>query len=428
MQPRQPAKGAFGGGVPQSPSVPPFQANPGPVPGRAGSPPPLQPVGAPMQMSNQYVRTPIVKYSRRMRVGKIHPVKVTLASHSAPSLGFQSSNASFDPPVVIQVTVPGAIVTPPHVIVPLAGGEASFYVQPLMAGRLVGGRVEFLSQGRKIGEVNLPMKANRGRLAKWLFLFAILVPFIINFFPDLSFTDRVRPTVPPPEEKKKPFPASQPDEHVAANTEWMLTSLRTQPPGKEPGKETPAKEKPQAPEKQNGQKDTKSDANTKPQKPAPRKPESDPGAVDPDDQPPRLVPHRPGNAELTIPYKGEDAIWAWVRSKLHEYGYQTKQTSLASTEAHNPIVDLVTINRHYEITSEGSQEWNTGKAMSLGLYYAEPVLRFLYRLFIVFPRTLPFGDLIYGLVFLSLAALVWLARNPNRRTIKGPVMNIHVGS
>ncbi len=80
------------------------------------------------------------------------------------------------------------------------------------------------------------------------------------------------------------------------------------------------------------------------------------------------------------------------------------------------------------MTDESPGNWTTPKLLATGLFYVEPALRFLYRGFIEFPRTWPLGDLIYFAAFLTLAGLVWMMTNPNRRTIKGPVMNIHVGS
>ncbi len=239
MQSRQPTRGNAAGGS-YSPSVPPFVTNPpqdvGVPYSRRNSPAPLQPVGAPMQMSNQFVRTPVVRYSSRMRVGRIHSMKVSLATNGVPSLASRVPTGHLIRPSSSSSTVPGAVVTPPHVIVPLTGGDAHFYVQPLMPGKLVGAKVEFLSQGRRIGEVPLRMKANRGRLAKWLFFFALILPFVINFFPELSFTDKVRPAPakPAPEEKKpaKQLPAStvQPEEWVLEDAEDLMMLVMTQPP------------------------------------------------------------------------------------------------------------------------------------------------------------------------------------------------------
>jgi hypothetical protein len=58
------------------------------------------------------------------------------------------------------------------------------------------------------------------------------------------------------------------------------------------------------------------------------------------------------------------------------------------------------------------------------MHYSETTIRLLYRLFIVFPKSWPFGDLIYSIAFLALAAIFWMYTGPNRRKVKGPTMDI----
>ncbi|HQR43003.1 MAG TPA: hypothetical protein PLX97_09980, partial [Gemmatales bacterium] len=141
MQPKPPtSRGPMAGPAYQPPSNPPVSPNIGQLP--TGN----RPTGGSeqrLQSSNQYLRTPVVRYSSRMRVGKLHPIEVTLGGANGAPEPFkpQSQSGGFDPPIVVQVSAPGAIVTPPHVIIPVSGGTASFVVQPLMSGKLAGAKV-----------------------------------------------------------------------------------------------------------------------------------------------------------------------------------------------------------------------------------------------------------------------------------------------
>jgi hypothetical protein len=123
--------------------------------------------------------------------------------------------------------------------------------------------------------------------------------------------------------------------------------------------------------------------------------------------------------------RGEDAIWAWTRNLLEQAGYPTK---LSKTESLDAIGTLLTAQREYEITGECRQEWSTQRLMAVIMYYVEPVARLLYRFLIDFPKSWAFGDLIVPLFFLALAAIAWILTSPNKRKIKGNVLDIRLAA
>ena len=491
MQPKPPAgRGPGAGSSYQPPSAPPIGSRVAPPP---QAPAPVnRPTGGSeqrLQSSNQYLRTPVVRYSSRMRVGKLHPLQVSLASEGGQELFKpQTQSGGFDPPIVVQVSVPGAIVTPPHVIVPISGGNASFVVQPLMSGKLPGAKVEFLAQGRKVSEIPLPMRANRGRLAKLLFLFAILLPFIIHFFPNLSYRDSFRsnegpspasraaiqqmiegaPERPIPQggrgfrganimapkndeaPNKSDVPAEKDDtQRKAGNKQkegekpqdeqgylerdagWLMTIVALQEPS--PGKQPPPNNKVdpdilRQPTRESraenpgvGSASKQLPPNKKGDPDVLRQPTRESRAENPGIGP-VLTTNQPAR-NLGPQYTGEDAIWAWTRNVLEREGYETKKIPVDSVGG---ISSLFVADRPYEIVGENTTQWGTSRLMAKALYYAEPVLRLLYRLFIVFPLSWQFGDLIYACCFLLLAGLIWLYTGPNRRKVKGPVMDIRL--
>lgn len=420
MQPKPPPRGPLAGPSyqpPSSPPVPQSQLN------RQGS----GEIG--LQSSNQYLRTPVIRYSSRMRLNKLHPLKVSLTgvNGEVEALRPQSQSGGFDPPVVVQVSVPGAIVTPPHVIIPISGGEAQFVVQPIMTGRLTGARVEFLSQGRKVSEVQLPMKVNRGYLAKFFLFLALLLPILIHFLPELNYVSKTP--------NRKP---------VANNAGPAATPVRgvtspTKRAPEQPGKKTsmldvigstmillqdsPAKNEKKAADaksvedKAESKTGTTGTTQTKPQG------ESSGGntrglslTV-----PPANRDLDPAGTSTGASYTGEDAIWAWTRAKLEREGYRTE---LVPSRDLSAMEQLFTFDKKYEIVKESNSEWSTTRVAAIAMHYAESTLRMLYRVFIVFPKSWPFGDLIYSLVFLALAAIFWMYTGPNRRKIKGPTMDI----
>lgn len=485
MQPKPPiGRGPLPGPSyqpPSAPPVPPRGTGGIPVAGsaRSGGSGPVG-SGQRLQSSNQYLRTPVVRYSSRMRVGKLHPLRVTLTGSNNEALAMkpETQSGGFDPPIVVQLSVPGALVTPPHVIIPVSGGEAQFVVQPLIAGKLTGARIEFLAQGRRVSELALPMKANRGYLAKALFLLALLLPFIIHYFPSLTYvsqistprTDIVRPdgaglpnrsrlgastknsVAPAKNESKSPSKTDSPEKGSQkgesksspstgskTNGEAGKDSVKEKTKDAEPGKQpvTPEKKSPPAAMGSNNALLTYPLMTMLLAHQEPTKESEEPSA----NSRSRLsftssgrvgaIGAPQGGSESAnqtqakdgTPYTGEDAIWAWVRNLLEREGYGTK---LIPTQSYAGLGSLLAVDRKYEITKDSTLDWTTGRLLANVMYYCEPVLRFLYRIFIVLPMTLPFGDLILSAIFLALAGLVWMYTNPNRRKLKGPMMDIRL--
>lgn len=444
MQQKPLPRGPMAGPSYQPPSAPPTPGG-----GRPGGPEQQR-----LQSSQQYLRTPVVRYSSRMRVGKLHPLKVTLTGVSGEAEAFkpQTLSGGFDPPVVVQVTVPGALVTPPHVIIPISGGEANFVVQPLMTGKLVGAKVEFLAQGRKVSEVALPIKANRGTLAKLLVVFALLLPFLIHFLPVPTFEERPEVKAPPIQSMMRP--RRQPPATVAVPAKNPSKTESNAPAPEKKTIEAPEKTRTSDKQPEKNSEKTAQDltANTflslllmiqdsgkttekTGQPPAEKVAPAEPANASrrqggggttlgvtrqnfPEPEP------KPGSeAPAGIVRRGEDAIWAWTRNLLEQAGYPTK---LVKTESLNAIGTMLSAQREYEITGECRQEWGTQRLMAVIMYYMEPVARLLYRFFIVFPKTWAFGDLILPLFFLALAAIIWIFTSPNKRKLKGTVMDIRL--
>jgi hypothetical protein len=378
--------------------------------------------------SSQYLRTPVIRYSSRMRVGKLHRLNVTLAGNAEARTPTPATSGGFEPPLVVQVSVPGALVTPAHVILPLGGGEANFYIQPMAAGKLNGAKVEFLSQGRRVGEVPVRMKANHGRLAFWLFLLAIALPFLIHLLPRPSFLDTT-PLGKPGREVVKPAP------EVPGLSAPLDGSIRKAEPSKnETPPKTGGKQSSLMPEINDGISGVEFDL----EEPSTlmivpvmfqEKKETRPSPML---QRPRnpAAPAVGGPAQETgIRYEGEDAIWAWIKSLVVSAGYPVKLSSVTASGAGGVdiLFDYLLYKRQYVIDGESEHDWDTKRLMAITLYYAEPVLCELYRFFFVFPANMPFGDLIYFFGFLALAALVWTATKPNRTRVRGPLMDIRVG-
>lgn len=419
MQPKPPPRGPLAGPAYQPPSNPPVPQQPN----RQGT----GELG--LQSSNQYLRTPVVRYSSRMRLNKLHSMKVSLTGVNGEieALRSQSQSGGFDPPVVVQVSVPGAIVTPPHVIIPVSGGEAQFVIQPIMTGRLTGARVEFLSQGRKVSEVQLPMKVNRGYLAKFFLLLALLLPFLIHFMPELSHVSKIP--------NKKQIGNNNRTGRAGA---WAVSSAIELPSNRSMDELTPLSSQPDnktgvleflgstvillqdSPPAKNEKTAPKDDL------PAENKPQGSP----PGGRGGNPMGNAPASSTLDqvsmnngVSYTGEDAIWAWTRSKLEREGYRTEliQGETVSSES---LRRLLTVEKKYEITKESNADWSTSRLFAIGMHYSETTIRLLYRLFIVFPKSWPFGDLIYSIAFLALAAIFWMYTGPNRRKVKGPTMDI----
>jgi hypothetical protein len=420
MQPKPPPRGPLAGPSYQPPSSPPV---PLPQPNRQGS----SEMG--LQSSNQYLRTPVIRYSSRMRLNKLHPLKVSLTgvNGEVEALRPQSQSGGFDPPVVVQVSVPGAIVTPPHVIIPVSGGEAQFVVQPIMTGRLTGARVEFLSQGRKVSEVQLPMKVNRGYLAKFFLFLALLLPILIHFLPELNYVNKTPNRKPV---ANNPGPGAAPVRGVTAPVKRA-----PEQPGKKTSmldvigstmillQDTPAKNEKSDVKKTDGAKADETKAGSSSSAPNKSQGESSGGgnrglSLSVPVAPPNLDP---SGTTTGASYTGEDAIWAWTRAKLEREGYRTE---LVPSRDLSAMEQLFTFDKKYEIVKESNSEWSTTRVAAIVMHYAESTLRMLYRVFIVFPKSWPFGDLIYSLVFLALAAIFWMYTGPNRRKVKGPTMDI----
>ena len=470
MQPKfPPSRGPLPGPSYQPPSNPPIpaQGQPGSasIAGRASGSVTADNGG--LQTSNQYLRIPIVRYSSKMRVGKQHPMRISLtgANGEADLVKPQSLSGGFDPPIVIQVTIPGALVTPAHQIIPLSGGDANFIIQPISSGKLKGAKVEFLSQGRKISEIPLPIRANKGSLAKWLLLLGILLPLLINLMPELIYQDRLLPMAEPVRRGQMTVTDS-----LNSLTVPLPAPLKNQNNG-EAGKNPPAKKTPEKSlEKTPGKSLEKTNEKT-PGKPsallmdfnqlhylmsellvAVQPPVTnrvtrntsafDIKSVDPSGQVEIPAKKQPdvGKAETSNPetsgsnainnrfviYRGENAIGAWIRHKVNLNGYATSSVSPDLND--NEFSRFFSVSREYQITGETSKEWTLSRVGAMGLYYLEPVIRWLHRVFIQFPRDIPFADLGFGLFFITLSIIVWVLTSPNRKKIKGSIMDIRLAN
>jgi hypothetical protein len=433
MQPKPPPRGPLAGPSYQPPSSPPVpNASPRQATGEGG-----------LHSSNQYLRTPVVRYSSRMRLGKLHPLKVSLTGSNGEveSLRPQSQSGNFDPPVVVQVSVPGAIVTPPHVIIPVSGGEAQFVVQPIMTGRLSGARVEFLSQGRKVSEVLLPMKVNRGYLAKFFLLLAILLPFLIHFMPMPTHVSKLSNkkqignnnnniregrtvrALASLDGSPEPNSLSQTQLHQLVESTILILDVKKAGDSKQAQDKTgePKKsESKQAPKQEKSLVDgTEQDKQTR-KETTPQGGEGGANRSSVQGNPPANL--NPDAITVAgISYTGEDAIWAWTRSRLEREGYRTE---LFQDDLGSSLPQLLAVEKRYKIVKESNAEWSTSRLFAIIAHYSESTVRLLYRLFIEFPKSWPFGDLILSLAFLALSAIFWMYTGPNRRKIKGPTMDI----
>ena len=511
MQPKPlPGRSPLAGPSYQPPSAPPVPAAANA--NRAANLP--AGVDARLQATSQYLRTPVIRYSSRMRVGKLHPMRVSLVSgdgNTPEANVIQSLSGGFDPPIVVQVTAPGALVTPPHLVIPISAGEANFNVQPLISGPIKGAKIEFLSQGRKVAEVPLTMRANKGGWAKFFLWLGLLLPFIINFFPDLVFTEqrgsrassyepenfdlgpiRIRPSMGQggaagggnsKPQSKTPDKSKAPDKAAPSKNDQPKADA---PKKDDAGKDNVEKKTPEAPSKAPVNKNhvpakkaillpdinqwrlahtlitLQSPGDDKPaQKPVEKtlnkdapKQDTPSKTAEPSDQPKtqfglsesatirslsRPADARPpggtgaGNqptttktadpiAAATITYQNEDAIWAWARSKVQANGYQTRVMPRLGSDMNS----LLGFDRKFEITEDSKSDWSLKKIGAITLYYIEPGLRFLYRIFIDLPRNWPFADLLYGLIFLGLGIFLWIYTGPNRTKVKGKVMDIRL--
>lgn len=494
MQPKLPPhRGPLAVPSYQPPSAPPVTVHgPGAVAGNSDrSSGQLPKMERGQQTSNQFLRTPFVRYSSVMRVGKQHPMRISLtgANGDVEPAKPQSLSGGFDPPILVQVTIPGALVTPSHQIIPLSGGDANFLVQPISSGKLKGAKVEFLSQGRKISEIPLPIKANKGLLSKWLLALGILLPIVINFMPNLSYrlqsidvSDKGAPSPSSGNNRLSPnFGGTNPTGKARTTpTNSLEKNNKVTVPSKS-SETSPEKSPEKAPEKFPEKKSVKSPSLTysfdavevfaiatliavqDPAKNAtdPTKSDSKPSlenkalpSKSETTRPPVRLENNarvgPSNVTLDkdnksiatqnstnstselevtdhlITYRGEDAIWAWIRHKLYQQGYKTK--TIPGKEYEDRVSQFLIVNRNYEITGESSKELSTSRIGVIGLYYLEPVLRFLYRVFIQFPKDIPLADLWYGLFFIALGIIAWVMTGPNRKKIKGSVMDIRLAS
>lgn len=405
MQPKQPVSH---GTSYQPPSAPPVSS--------------AAPVISPLP--NQNIRVPVVRYTSPMRVGKLHSLRVSLDGGDALSTKTQAKSSVLNSPIVVQLSVPGAVVTPPQVFLPVSGGEAQFVVQPLTSGNLSGAKVEFLTQGERLSELVLPMKANRGYLVKSLLILALLLPFIIHLFPDLNYASKITPKFDPKAALLKEEEASKkgvaPESPLGKDAGPGKTEKKTPEGNKDNGKE---KEKTTPAEKKTPQLSWLFEENIL-------------------DEHLSLVAlatltmnpdvKGTGSAGSTngknstegrsgLNYTGEDVIWAWTRGKLENEGYTTKLVPYSAKPSVDP---MFVFDRKYEVTNAPATFWSVGRVVTNILYYCEPVLRFLYRFIIVLPLSFPFGETLYSLLLLGLTGLIWMYTRPQGKKIKGPAMDI----
>ncbi|MFT3878028.1 MAG: hypothetical protein QM703_00020 [Gemmatales bacterium] len=385
----------------------------------------------------------MVRYSSVMRLGKQHPMRISLTGTNPGTepVKPQSLSGGFDPPILVQVTIPGALVTPTHQIIPLSGGDANFMIQPLSTGRLKGAKVEFHSQGRKISEIPLPIKANRGSLAKWLIALGILLPFIINLMPEPSFQSRANFNADGVQQVPRGNDGTAPNTKTGARISGDVDRIKSSeieqdssrakskdtPPAKS-GEKTPNKApaKPSAtlrPAEQIEQLIVGLVVCVQPPTTSNRSAES----PSKEDSPrPRVMGRTETPQASVLSYRGEDAIWAWTRHKLAQNGYQTKSISIDPMSGE--LSRFLTVDRTYQIVGTNSSDWTSGRVAALGMYYLEPVWRLLYRIFIQFPKDVPMADLGFALLFIALGVILWVVTGPNRKKITGPVMDIRLAT
>lgn len=205
------------GQPPMAPNMPGMPGMTGlqPVPPHI-TPPPVPP-GMEMRTNIVVRRQPVIRYFRRARVGQVHSLQVRIEAEGAAGSRSGSEITGTEPMVTIQPVIPGAIITPASADILLQpGSEANFSVLPLGHGRLRGARVDLSRQGRKLTSVDLPMRANRGRLVRFFVLLTILGLIIIKYpwkaYWEYSI-EKVTPAVvkePAPKEKT-PDPAAPPE-------------------------------------------------------------------------------------------------------------------------------------------------------------------------------------------------------------------------
>ena len=208
MHPPQPPRGPFPGPAPSGnpfgrPGVPGMSGHPMPAPTKAPSRGPGGPgmgyPGAPAPAPSvamggaaavaEVTRGPSVKiqpkvhYYRRMRTGRLHRmvIRIEPEGNVAAASSVAAGNLT---PVTIQPIVPGALVTPTMSDVPLrTGGEAVFYVLPMVTGKIPEARLELAIAGRHFTNALLPMRANRGLLTRLMLLLTLLVTLFLASVP-----------------------------------------------------------------------------------------------------------------------------------------------------------------------------------------------------------------------------------------------------
>ena len=117
-----------------------------------------------------------VRYYYRMKPQRVYPLVVEVPRGAAPP-------GPVLEPVVVRPLIPGAHVVPAEqsLDVHRPGGQVTFYVTPLVRGRVPAPRVEVLQHGRPAGEIGLRMKAVTQRATWFLLLLTLLVPCLVFY-------------------------------------------------------------------------------------------------------------------------------------------------------------------------------------------------------------------------------------------------------
>lgn len=229
MQPPQPPRGMYPGGVPpqlsrsgtQSPlgqpmGPPPMAPNMPGMPGMTGlqavvPPPHMTPPPAPGEVRSNIIvrRQPVIRYFRRARVGQVHSMQVRIEAEGAVGSRSGSEITGTEPMVTIQPIIPGAIITPASADVLLQpGSEANFSVLAFGSGKLRGAHVNLTRQGRKLTTIDLPMRANRGRLVRFMVILTILGFLLIKYPWHVHWEYTIEKMMPNPIKEQSPANAA----------------------------------------------------------------------------------------------------------------------------------------------------------------------------------------------------------------------------
>jgi len=138
--------------------------------------PATEPVRADIQRAPSVQYRPVIRYYKRMRLGRTYPLKVALSA-SSPSSVSRAAGV-----VLVRPVIAGAVVTPTEATLDLGRSDSSaaFRVTPAARGKLRGAQVQFFCHDRLLGDVNLSMKATRQTLTWVLLCLTIALPLLFQ--------------------------------------------------------------------------------------------------------------------------------------------------------------------------------------------------------------------------------------------------------